>query len=260
MWRAAQWRGSCRRFVGVGRGDGIVGAGSVGRRQRGDGIIGAGSVGGRQRGFTLIEVLLATVLLAAGLALAFTTLRAATATVERGDDLAQRSERIRAAEGFLRRRLVSAQPISFAVDERTGAPVRFLGESQRIRFVADLPNYLGRGGPALHDVGVGRDEEGLRLQVAFATVLAGETVEERDRRPPEPLATGLSGVRFSYRGLNQDGRLTGWLDAWSASQQLPVQVRVEVESERDGAWPVLVVALPQGSGRIGDGALQEAVP
>ena len=43
----------------------------------------------RQRGFTLIEILLATALLAAGLALAFATLRAAGATAERGEALAQ---------------------------------------------------------------------------------------------------------------------------------------------------------------------------
>jgi general secretion pathway protein J len=54
------------------------------------------------RGFTLIEVLLATVLLAAGLALAFATLRSATAMVQRGESIAQRNERIRAVEGFLR--------------------------------------------------------------------------------------------------------------------------------------------------------------
>ncbi|WP_425603277.1 prepilin-type N-terminal cleavage/methylation domain-containing protein [Luteimonas endophytica] len=217
--------------------------------------------GSRVRGFTLIEVLLATVLLAAGLALAFATLRAATATVERGEDLAQRSERIRAAEGFLRRRLVSAEPTAFAIDERSGAPVRFQGEAQRMRFVADLPNYLGRGGPALHDIGVADDGGGLeRLEVAFSTVLAGATVEERDARPPEPLATGLVAVRFSYRGLGPDGRLSGWLERWDAAMQLPLQVRIEIEGERDGAWPVLVVALPQGDGRIGDDALQGAIP
>lgn len=86
------------------------------RPSRGDGLVGAGSVKSPQRGFTLIEVLLATVLLATGLALAFATLRASTATVERGEALAQRSERMRAVEGFLRRRLASAQPIGFAID------------------------------------------------------------------------------------------------------------------------------------------------
>ena len=44
------------------------------------------------RGFTLIEVLLATMLLATGLALAFATLRAATATAQRGEAIAERSE------------------------------------------------------------------------------------------------------------------------------------------------------------------------
>ncbi|HET6435490.1 MAG TPA: prepilin-type N-terminal cleavage/methylation domain-containing protein, partial [Xanthomonadaceae bacterium] len=42
-------------------------------------------------GFTLIEVLLATVLLASGLAIAFATLRAATDTATRGETLAARS-------------------------------------------------------------------------------------------------------------------------------------------------------------------------
>ena len=47
----------------------------------------------RTAGFTLIEVLAATVLLAAGLALGFATLRAATATAERGEAMAARTER-----------------------------------------------------------------------------------------------------------------------------------------------------------------------
>src|SRR5690606_6560339 len=50
----------------------------------------------RAGGFTLIEVLLATVLLAAGLALAFATLTAANGTALRGERLANKSERMRA--------------------------------------------------------------------------------------------------------------------------------------------------------------------
>ena len=106
----------------------------------------------RSRGFTLIEVLLATTLLAAGLALAFATLRAATTVANRGEALAQRSEHMRAVEGFLRHRLAAAQPIAFALDQDSGLASRFTGDETHMRFVADLPDYLGRGGPHLHDI------------------------------------------------------------------------------------------------------------
>lgn len=206
-------------------------------------------------GFTLIEVLLATVLLAAGLALGFGTLRAATATVDRGEAMAARTERMRAVEGFLRRRLAAAQPIAFGQNPDTGGALRFIGEPDRIRFVADLPSYLGRGGPHLHDVAVFDSDAGAALAVSFGMVLAGETVEEGEARPPEPLVDGLTDLRIRYRGLDEEG-LTDWLDAWDSYEQLPLQVSIEIESEQGGAWPALVVALPQaasapefGSGR-----------
>lgn len=210
----------------------------------------------RARGFTLIEVLVATALLAAGLALAFATLRAATATVERGEEMARYSERIRAVDGFLRRRLASAHSLVFEVDERTGQAARFIGEADRMRFVSDLPPYLGHGGPALHDIAVVRGRDGVRLEVSFATVLAGQTWPDDPPRAPEPLAEDLRSVRLSYRGLDREGALTGWLSEWPDPSQLPMQVRIEVEGEREGPWPTLVVSLVQGQGRL-DGSPQE---
>src|SRR3546814_13550154 len=55
---------------------------------------------------------------------------------------------MRAVEGFLRRRIASALPIGFATLPDTGEQLRFVGEPTRMRFVADLPDYLGRGGAA----------------------------------------------------------------------------------------------------------------
>ena len=63
----------------------------------------------RSAGFTLLEVLLATALLAMALTLAFATLRAAGATAQRGEALAERNERSRAVSDFLRRRIGGAQ-------------------------------------------------------------------------------------------------------------------------------------------------------
>lgn len=228
----------------------VVGAG------RGDGIVRAEAVGLRERGFTLIEILLATTLLAAGLALGFATLRAATATVERGEALARESERLRAVHTFLRRRLVGALPVAFEHDASTGLPLRFVGEPDRMRFVAELPDYLGRGGPALHELTVARDGAAWRLEVAFASVVGGATFVERAPRAAEPLALDLAAVRFRYRGVDATGAPTAWLDRWAGADELPLQVRIEIE-DRAGAWPPLVVALPQGSGRmsVGDAAV-----
>lgn len=204
----------------------------------------------QSHGFTLIEVLLATLLLAGGLALAFATLRSATALVQRGEAMAQRNERIRSAETFLRRRIASAQPIAFATDPQTQQQIRFLGEPQRMRFVSDLPDYLGRGGPYLHDLSVA---EG-RLLVSFILVQGGQAIEETKPRPPEPLANGLRTVRFLYRGIDPEGGLGDWQERWTTADVLPVQVAMDIESADGVRWPKLVVALAQGSGNSDESA------
>lgn len=201
----------------------------------------------RARGFTLIEVLLATVLLAAGLALAFTTLRAATATAQRGEAMAQRNERMRAVAGFLNARLVAARPLPFAIDRDTGLPLRFVGEADRMRFVADLPDYLGHGGPYVHEfhlaqAGAG---DGVDLVLSLSVlqpldVDAGAVAPE----PPEPLARNVRAVRFRYRALDAQGRPGEWQDAWQAPERLPLQVEILVRDAEGRDWPRLVVALP----------------
>ena len=198
----------------------------------------------RAGGFTLLEVLLATSLLAAAMALGFATLRAAGATAQRGEALAERNERIRAVSDFLRRRVGGAQGIVFELDPATGASKRFEGDANSMRFVADLPDYLGRGGPHLHTFGLGRSaEDGIDLLVDFRMVQAGQLVPGSAARPPEPLAEGLRQVRFAYRGLAGNGEFGPWEAAWEDPRQLPLQVRVQVVDAR-GAWPDMVVALP----------------
>jgi general secretion pathway protein J len=196
------------------------------------------------RGFTLVEVLLATVLLAAGLALAFTTLRAATATAQRGEAMAQRSERMRAVAGFLRARLVAARPMPFALDGDTGLPVRFTGSADRMRFVADLPAYLGHGGPYVHELHVAPAGDRVDLLLSLAVLQPLDVEADPSMEPPEPLARGLQAVRFRYRALDADGLPGEWQDEWPAPERLPLQVEVVVRDGQGREWPRIVVALP----------------
>lgn len=202
-----------------------------------------GGPGHGAAGFTLIEVLLATMLLAAGLALGFATLRAAAATAQRGEAIAARNERIRAVSEFLRRRIGGAQGIVFALDRSTGVSRRFEGDAQSMRFVADLPDYLGRGGPHLHQLALAGQDGEQALRVEFNMVLAGQTIADPDARPPEPLASGLRSVRFDYRTSQQGDEIPEWEPRWAHPEALPALVRVRVV-DAQGAWPDLVVPVP----------------
>jgi general secretion pathway protein J len=196
------------------------------------------------RGFTLIEVLIATVLLAAGLTLAFATIGAATRTTQRGEGIAAQSERIRAVEGFLRRRLEAARPVPFNFDPSAGVAQRFIGERERMRFVADLPDYLGRGGPYLHDFVIEGDGERGRITLALGMVVSGQVIEEDAERPPEVLVEGLESARFRYRSYAPDGTLGDWQDQWENAEQLPLMVEVTLTDANGDAWPPVVVSLP----------------
>lgn len=206
----------------------------------------------RAGGFTLIEVLLATVLLAAGLALAFAAVKSVMVVSARGEAIASQSERVRAVEGFLRRRLVSAMPVAMGVDTQSGDLQLFIGEPQRMQFVADVPDYLGRGGPYLHDLQVSGIADQHRLEIALTLVQGGRQIPEQPPRGAENLADGLRAVRFRYRGVDPaSGQLADWQDQWTAHERMPLLVSIEVEPARGTIWPPLTVTLPQYRRNVG---------
>jgi len=194
----------------------------------------------RAAGFTLLEVLLAVSLLAAALALVFGILRAAGATVERGEVIAARNERIRAVSGFLRQRIASAQGAVYGLDPGSGRSLRFEGDAGSMRFVADLPDYLGRGGPYLHEFTTKPVDGKEALLVDFRMIQGDELLEAE--RPPEPLAQGLDDVEFAYRAIDVSGEIGPWLSRWTMVDALPQQVRVRIRDGK-GTWPDMVVAL-----------------
>jgi len=207
----------------------------------------------RARGFTLIEVLLATALLAGGLALAFVTIRSAMAISQRGEAIANANERMRAVQGLLRRQLSSALRSPMEPPDPSREPLLFEGQAQRMRFVSEIPGYLGRGGSYVHDLQVVRDGDGLRLQLALVMVQGGELFPERPERAAEPLAKGLREVTLRYQGMDAaSGQLTGWLPDWQDTRRLPLLVSIQVTPLQGLPWPPLVVALENG-GAAGQG-------
>lgn len=203
----------------------------------------------RAAGFTLIEVLLATVLLAAGLALAFTTIRAVGASTQRGEVRATQADEMRSVATFLRRSISGATNTAFGRDANTNERQVFLGDAQSMRFVADLPGYLGYGGAYMHDLHVQREDGQLRLLAGLAVVLGGQAQTEASPRAPEVLVEHLREVRFRYRGVDSNGVLEDWQEQWTHPQTLPALVQIDITAADGRAWPPLVIAVAQAQSR-----------
>lgn len=204
------------------------------------------------RGFTLIEVLLATTLLVAGMALAFAMVRSALSVSAHGEAVASGNERMRAVESFLRRRLASAMPLPMETAPGNGAITVFHGGETQMRFVADIPGHLGRGGPYVHALEVDEQDGVHQLRIRLTLLHADRMVEEPDTHDAELLADNLKQVRLRYRGIDPaTGQMGEWQSRWHVPDRLPRLVSIEITPAQGVAWPPLVVALPtpETSGR-----------
>lgn len=195
----------------------------------------------RTRGFSLVEVLLATALLATGIALAFATFANAAKATERAEQMAQRNERLRAVQAFVRRQVENALPLPYEFTEATGQATVFECDGQVLRLVANMPGYLSRGGPQLQTFELVRGEGGLRLELTHQLLTPDGPLDAE--REPEVLLDGIAEAVFEVRTLDEDGKPGSWSDDWRTNDQFPRLVRLTMRMRDARAqWPELVAA------------------
>lgn len=215
----------------------------------------------RAGGFSLIEVMLATALLAAGLALAFGALVNATRATERAETMAQRNERLRAVQAFLRRQIDGALAMPYETEGGTGEAIVFEVDHDLLKFVAPMPGYLSRGGPYLQTFRLRRGANGRQLEFEHQLLTPDGPIDSE--REPEILLEGIAEGGFEVRTLADAGEPGDWVDDWDRPGEMPRLVKLELRMLDPGAsWPTLVAAprlaasmtaQPAGGLEIGDG-------
>ncbi len=197
-----------------------------------------------EAGWSLVEMLVALMLLAVicGMLLnALVGLREAFRTVD-GDEAAAQVE---AVQMHLRRTLTEAWP---AARSESGAPL-FDAAGNALGFVS---NYS----PAGQYAGL----QYVRLEVAPADRGDGrEFVETRnvfrsnvkiETRPNSRsiLLSRITGIRFSYFGVQDEETQPRWDTVWRHGSKLPELIGVDVSFPVGDKrrWPRLIVALPTG--------------
>ena len=91
----------------------------------------------RVAGMTLLELLLAMILLGIGATIVYAAMRTSLGVAARGDLVSQQQDWMRTTATLLHRQLVAAQPLPLVQPGPGDAPVVFVGEPDQIRVRAE---------------------------------------------------------------------------------------------------------------------------
>jgi general secretion pathway protein J len=180
-------------------------------------------------GFTLLEVMLAILLLAVLLAGTYGAIRTATHAMHSGELAIDRTNRLRVAQEFLRRQISRIMPLAFGQDESTNTNFVFEGSGNAMRFVAPMPGYLSKGGPYVQTLSFAGNRSGGRELLFTNTMLNGFDIDDKSQqKEPAILLDQIADGHFEFRTLDENGDLTDWSDQWDDPSVTPVMVRVVV--------------------------------
>jgi len=197
-------------------------------------------------GFTLLETVMALVLLAVMLGMLFGGLRAGVSAWEAGSGRGDRADEVLLADSFVTKELTAAFPWRFK--DPVAVKLAFRGERESLRFVSMRPAEIGGGGLAFVSLAFEPGQAGGPGRLVMRRVPADpEATDFASLDPAEAftLLDGVSSARFSYFGAQNEVEPLAWGDKWEFDQRLPTHVRLEL-ALGGAKLPDLVVALRLG--------------
>ena len=201
-----------------------------------------------QAGFTLIEIVLAMVLLSVMMLLLYSGLSFALRSWDAGDAHGRRTADRRIGENFLRRELTEVFPMRWK--DPMAVKLAFSGEAHRLRFVSTRPVGIAVGGLALVSVEAEGDarkgERNLVMRRAMPDEAAKDFGPLDQAEKASVVIAGVESVTFSYFGAENDFSEPKWMDTWPYPNRVPQMVRVSVKRDDGTMLPDLVAKVMLG--------------
>ncbi|WP_342238324.1 prepilin-type N-terminal cleavage/methylation domain-containing protein [Inquilinus sp. OTU3971] len=199
-----------------------------------------------QRGFTLLETIIAMVVLALIMVLLTGGLRFVTAGWDRGARAAEASETIALVQSTLRREAAAARRLTWQAQPGAKPTATFRGDADRVGLVVADPGFPSEPGLAIafFYVDVQPGQSTLRYSRArFDPRLASSA----DAKPTDDLilTRGPVAYRFDYFGTVPGEQRPRWVSPWPDREAPPRLIRLRSrDAEGLAVWPDIVVPLP----------------
>ena len=196
----------------------------------------------RLAGFTLIELMVALLLLALMSSVLYGSLSLSATSWDRGEAKAEQAGDMRQTGEFLRQALAAEHPLRLhkAVDQ----PLFFAGANDSLAFAGATPGRVG-GGIYYFRIALAPGGESSKLLLSRVipdySALKAPSFDAADA---SVLADGIAQLKFSYFGRDPDANDAvdpTWRDHWDDPQILPLLIRMDVKTAQGAMWPPLVV-------------------
>ncbi|MGF6226786.1 prepilin-type N-terminal cleavage/methylation domain-containing protein [Inquilinus ginsengisoli] len=199
-----------------------------------------------QRGFTLLETIIAMVVLALIMVLLTGGLRFVTAGWDRGARAAEASETIALVQSTLRREAAAARRLTWQAQPGGKPTATFRGETDRVGLVVADPGFPSEPGLAIafFYVDVQPGQSTLRYSRARFDPRLGSIAEAK---PTDDLVLSRGPVRYSfdYFGTVPGEQRPRWISPWPDLEVPPRLIRLRSrDAEGLAVWPDIVVPLP----------------
>lgn len=196
---------------------------------------------GASGGFTLLELLIALVILAIMLSMVLSSLQFVSDSSTRIELTADKNDHYSRVQSFLRRQLTQIDPniVAARSGNRDAAPL-FSASADRLEFLAQLSARSAEQG--LHHIVLQVEKTGFgeaeRQQLVLeSTALAGPPIASRQVLLPHETS-----IRWEYFTVGANGR-AAWTDEWDGAFSTPTLIRLEVGSANESAhWSEFIVA------------------
>lgn len=199
-----------------------------------------------QRGFTLLETIIAMVVLALVMVLLTGGLRFVTAGWDRGARAAEASETIALVQSTLRREAAAARRLTWQAQPGTKPTVTFRGDPDRVGLVVADPGFPNDPGLAIafFYVDVQPGQSTLRYSRARFDLRLSSFAEAK---PTDDLVLSRGPVAYSfdYFGTVPGEPRPRWVSPWPDREAPPRLIRLRSRDAGGLAvWPDIVVPLP----------------
>lgn len=201
-----------------------------------------------EAGFTLLEILVAMVVLAMIVTTSFGALRMGERSWEAGHARSSETEKMRTVAGVLQRQFNQILPLSWTEDTQTR--ITFIGLRDSVRFIAPAPQHGGSTGLFEYTLVVETDADKARLVLYYRLHDPdgdGFDPEGSDRQQVL-LVDGLKTASFAYYGSPVTNEPPDWHSQWGLdAKAFPQLVRARLDvHEGQRPWPELFLALHTG--------------